>query len=299
MQVRILSRGRYAKDEMHTLEGVAVPDYSQARFLPTGSLGLDIALGGGWERGYIHEIWGEPGSGKTTLGLNALEEADEADRSGPSLWMILGSEIPQYRMPGGAMLAFPYIAEAAFEIMTAAAEHGVPLIVVDSANGLIRKRELAGDPDYTPHPQREYKDELNALKRACKTQNSTVLFLSRPRDRDRQPVRGTGISEKARSRVQLRLSQLRQDGSRDIDARAHGRDDLVRFSVVPGYGIDWPQEVAQLAIFHGLAERRGAWVCCGDAKYQGLGGFMDEIRSNGHLAVRLVNDIRSKAGINH
>lgn len=260
-----------------------------ADYLPTGSLGLDVLLGGGWKPGTINEIWGEPGSGKTTLAEHTILESSARK----ALWLSMGTEVPH--RPSMAMLAQPKNAEQAFYVMETCVLGDVSLIVVDSANGLVRQRELDGDPDYVPHPQREYKDELTRLKQYCKDRGAVVIFLSKPRDRDRQPVRGTGISEKAHARVHLRIRHAHQDGTKEIMARV--KDAEVRFDVHPGTGIDWAVELAWMAVQHGLAERRGAWIDCNMCTYQGIKAFAAEIEDNTRLAVKLDSDIRAKAGI--
>lgn len=262
-------------------------------YLTTGSLGLDLLLGGGWKPGTINEIWGEPGSGKTTLAEHTILELP-IDRK--VLWISMGTETPH--RPSGAMLAQPRNAEQAFVVMQTCVLGDVSLVVVDSANGLVRQRELDGDPDYVPHPQREYKDELTRLKDYCKAHGAVVIFLSKPRDRDRQPVRGTGISEKARDRVKLKIIHQHQDDVRDVEAYVNGRVDAsARFIIRPGTGIDWSLELAQLAIFHGFATRRAAWIDCNGCGYQGITAFAAEIEENTRLAVALDSDIRAIAGI--
>lgn len=258
-------------------------------YLRTGSLGVDILLQGGWKTGTINEVWGSPGSGKTLLGRYAVLNSSVA------LWMSLGTEIPA--ADSSMAVTQPENAEQAFETMFTAAYHGLPLIVVDSANGLIRQREIDGDPDYVPHPQREYKDELTSLKKACKVSGTTVLFLSKPRDKDREPVRGTGISEKARDRVLLFTNHAHQDGSRDIAARVYGGPHLTDFTIRPGTGIDWALELARLGVAHGLIRKNGSWYEVNMCRYQGIEALAWEVRDNTRLAAWLDSDIRAIAGI--
>jgi recombination protein RecA len=263
-----------------------------ADYLRTGSLGLDIVLGGGWKPGTINEIWGEPGSGKTTLAEHAIWELPSGKKA---LWMSLGTEIPH--RPTGALLAQPRNAEQAFVIMQTCVIGDVDLIVVDSANGLVRQRELDGDPDYVPHPQREYKDELNRLKEYARDARAIVIFLSKPRDRDRQPIRGTGISEKAKDRVQLRVWQEHQDGSREIQFRTKTGETEGVFSMNPGTGIDWAGELARLSVQYELVHQRGAWYEVNYERVLGIKQLAEFIADNTRLAVDLDAQIRAKAGI--
>lgn len=262
-----------------------MPDY-----IRTGSLGLDVLLDGGWKRGTIHDIWGEPGSGKTTLAEHAVWELEKNERA---LWMSLGRELPH--RPTGAAVCQPRNAEQAFYIMETVLGGSIDLVIVDSANGLIRKRELENDPDYLPHPQREYKDELNSLKKVCRNNRSTVIFLSKPRDRERQPVRGTGISEKAKSRVELRIDHLHQDESRDIRATVRGIERTTKFHMKPGTGIDWAGEMARMAVRYEIGERHGSWIVFDYQRYQGIAEFAAEIERNSRLAVYLDERIFQEA----
>lgn len=262
--------------------------------LRTGSLGLDILLGGGWKPGTVNEVWGAPGSGKTTLAKHAVQGLPERERC---LWLCLGTELPH--STGRFLFAAPRNAEQAFETMTHAAGMGIGLIVVDSANGLVRQRELDGDPGYVPHPQREYKAELTALKKACKT-GTTVLFLSKPRDKDRQPVRGTGISEKARDRAQLRIAQQHQDGTRLIWAQVREGSDfkVASFTVRPGTGVDRAEELARLAVDYGLIGKNGNWYAVNAVRrVQGITALTREVESSPALSGALDSAIRAKAGI--
>jgi recombination protein RecA len=260
--------------------------------LRTGSLGLDIVLRGGWKPGTLNEIWGEPGSGKTTLAEHAIWELESGKKA---LWVSLGTEIPH--RPNGALLAQPRNAEQAFVIMQTCVLGDVDLIVVDSANGLVRQRELDGDPEYVPHPQREYKDELNRLKEYAKDARAIVIFLSKPRDRDRQPIRGTGISEKAKDRVHLQVWQEHQDGSRVIQFNTKSDQHTGVFTLHPGTGIDWATELAHLAMENGLAHRSASWIECNHERFHGLTEFVTYIAENTRAAVDLDAAIRSMAGI--
>lgn len=257
-----------------------------ATYIRTGSLGLDLLLGGGWQRGAIHDIWGESGAGKTTLAEHALWELDSNEEA---LWMSLGTEVPH--RPSRASVCLPRNAEQAFYIMEMFLSGSGSLVIVDSANGLIRAREIDGDPDYVPHPQREYKDELNGLKKVCASKGGTVIFVSKPRDKERQPVRGTGISEKARSRVKLSIDHLYQDERRDI--RAEVKDKTTMFHMRPGTGIDWSLELARMALERGLAVQNGSWIAYAGHLFHGIEAFAAEIEDNTRLEISLDEQIRS------
>lgn len=260
-------------------------------YLRTGSLSLDTLLKGGWQRGCIHEIWGGPSTGKSMLAKHAIRELLPEQKA---VWISLGTELPS-DFPR-ILVSQPRNAEEAFLVMEMTAPV-VALLVIDSANGLIRQRELDDDPEYSPHPQREYKDELNTLKRTCAKSGAAALFLSRPREHDRPPLRGTGISEKARSRVRLELITEHQDGSREIESLVKGVKETGKFLMRPGTGIDRADELARLAINTGVAVRRRAWVRYGNESFHGIADFAEHLARNAEVAATVEKIIRHKAGI--
>jgi recombination protein RecA len=270
--------------------------------LETGSVGLDILLNGGWKPGTINEIWGEPSSGKTTLGLHAVHRLTPPHEH--AVWMILGTEMPNYTF--GAMRTYPRNAEQAFEIMIKAAEVGVALIVVDSANGLVRQAEIDGDESYEPDPHREYKHELRALRDAVRASGTVVIFLSKPRARDRNyGVRGVGLSDLRNpksslydpnsAKVTLKIVTEHQDKRRQV--RAAVGDDHTSFLIRPGSGLDWALELAHLGIRYEFIRKAGAWYVMNTISYQGIDALVAEIEDNSRLALALEEGIRSAARI--
>lgn len=226
--------------------------------LPTGSLSLDISLRGGWRRGGIVDVQGPETSGKTTLAQHACDSLLSHE---DALWVSLGTGIP-LRSTNAAVVE-PRAAEEAFVLIVEALNLGAALVVVDSAEGLIRYQELI-DPDYMPDPHREFKFELNRVKEACKRSNGIVMFLSRPRV-NAPGLRGTGISEKAHQKVKLKLVELKQSGRRRVTTTT-GAD----FWIDPGTGIDWAQDLVQSAYETGLMRKEGSWWYYGEEKFFGL-----------------------------
>jgi RecA/RadA recombinase len=203
------------------------------------------------------------------------------------------------------IVARPRNAEQAFEM----AEHAcrwqdIALVVVDSANHLVRQRELDGDPDYVPHPQREYKDELSSLKRAAKASGTVVLFVSQPRDKQREPIRGTGISEKVKYRVHLHPDVVHQDGSRVVQATVRDvparklLDATARFTVVPGKGIDRALELVHEAVSLNVVYQNGSWYHwpCGVSAH-GAHEMAAELSRQPRLMHDVEMEIRRMAGI--
>lgn len=267
----------------------------------TGSVGIDRALGGGWKPGTMNEIWGEPGSGKTVLAKHTTENAVRAGMH--VLWIDLAAAIQFMDNAPTVIVGRPRCAEEAFLMAhTACSFPGIDLVVVDPAQHLVRQRELDGDPDYVPHPQREYRLELSDLKTAAQTHGATVLFVSRPRDTERQPVRGTGISEKVASRVLLHPDIVHQDGTRVVDA--HLKDvaarstehNVARFTVVPGKGIDQALELVHEAVCLGVLVPSGSWLVYGHVRVQGAREMARAVRDSPRMMAELYNAVMVAPG---
>lgn len=260
-------------------------------FISTGSVGVDGLLGGGWRRGAIVEIWGGTGTGKTTLGqhsVNDLEPPLEA------LWIAVGSEVPHRAIR--ASVVAPRSAEEVFSITTAALQIQAGLIVIDSANGLVRSREFEGSPDYDPwykpSTHREFQTELSAMAAYCDMSKGTVIFLSKPRDKERSPIRGTGVSEKAVQRVNLKVIKSSQDGSRRIEASLKDGSSC-EYVLRPGTGIDWAEELLRTATEHDIVSKRGAWYVMPDTRLvQGTDEAVRYVREYPAIAAYLNREIR-------
>ena len=126
----------------------------------TGSIGIDIALGGGWRPGTMNEIWGDSGSGKTVLALHTVESVTRAGHN--TLWIDTVDGVAHMDSAPRVIVAGPRTPSTRSSWRAKPARStSIGLVVVDSAERLVRQRELAGDPTFVPHPQREYKNELN------------------------------------------------------------------------------------------------------------------------------------------
>ena len=269
----------------------------------TGSIGLDIALGGGWRPGTMNEIWGDSGSGKTVLALHTVESVTRAGKH--TVWIDTVDGVAHMDSAPRVIVARPRNAEQAFTVACLACrEYEVGLVVIDSSERLVRQRELDGDPAFVPHPQREYKTELSALKKQCETYGTTALFVGQPRDKERQPVRGTGISEKVAYRVHLHPDVVHQDGSREIQATVKDvpgktvKHDAARFTIRPGQGIDQALELVETGIHYGVIKKLGSWVVWESLRVQGVRTAASAIQySIPERSRRLEDEIRAIAGI--
>lgn len=270
----------------------------------TGSIGLDRALGGGWKPGTLNEVWGDPGSAKTVLALHTAESVTRSHEN--TLWIDLNDGVRHMDSAPQVIVGRPRNAEDVFAMAVAACHWpGIALVVVDPTQHLVRQRELDGDPEYVPHPQREYRLELNDLKVAAATTGTTVLFVGQPRDKDRQPVRGTGISEKVEYRVHLHPDVVHQDGTREIQAQVKHvpsktvTHDAAYFHVIPGKGIDLGLELAMAAIQTAQVLRNGQWFypLQDGVGYQGIRAFASALNDDSRLFREIDERVRVHLGI--
>lgn len=261
-------------------------------YLSTGSVGVDGLLGGGWRRGSIVEIWGGVGTGKTTLAQHAVNDLEPPLES---LWISIGTEVPHRAIR--ASIVAPRTAEEVFSITTAALQIRAGLVVVDSANGLIRSREFEESPDYDrwykPSTHREFKAELEDLRDQAEMHRGTVIFLSKPRDKERAPIRGTGVSEKAVQRVNLKVAHAYQDGTTRIEASLKDGSSC-EYLIRPGSGIDWAEELLRTGAEHDIVSKRGAWYVFPDGRrFQGTDEAVRYVRDYPRIAAYLNREIRN------
>lgn len=274
----------------------------------TGSIGLDVALGGGWKPGTLNEVWGDPGAAKTVLALHTVESMTRARKD--TLWIDLNDGVRHMDSAPRVIVGRPRNAEDAFAMaMQACVWPDIDLVVFDPTQQLVRQAEIDNEPGYVPHPQREYRRELNDLKTAAATHGTTVLFVSQPRDKEREPVRGTGISEKVYKRVHLHPDVVHQDGRREIvvnvkDVATKEIDaNVAEFLVVPGRGIDQARELVTVGIEYGVVKKHGSWLEYESSAYpircQGVDALADLIRTrrNSSPMHDLDSEIRIRAGI--
>lgn len=225
--------------------------------LSTGVLGLDILMGGGWKRGTINEIWGESGTGKTTLALTSVQARGEHERT--ATWITTRG--PLDFTPGvtdNLVVAEPRTAEQVFDVAMSASGIGASYIVIDDANHLVRGIELT-DPNYVPDEHREFKNELKMLKGVVKNSGAIVLFLSQPRNNQRAPIRGTGISEKAYDRISLVAVQQHQDKTVRVQSHVKRVDKYCQFMVQPGKGINRERQLWYWGVKSGFVQSNGTW----------------------------------------
>ncbi len=251
--------------------------------ISTGSLSLDIALGGGLPKGRVVEIYGPESSGKTTLALHAIAEVQ---RHGGTAAFIDAEHAldPTYAKRIGVdtsnlLLSQPDNGEQALEITeTLVRSNAVDIIVVDSVAALVPRAEIEGDMgDSLPGLQaRLMSQALRKLTGVISRSKATVVFINQIRMKigimfgnPETTTGGNALKFYASVRLDIRrLAQIKQ-GERIIGN--HTRVKVVKNKIAPPFreaefdimydeGISHSGDVLDLATTYNIVEKSGAWI---------------------------------------
>ncbi len=283
----------------------------------TGSIGLDIALGiGGLPRGRIVEIFGPESSGKTTLTLHVIAEAQQA--GGTAAFIDAEHALdPGYAAKLGVDVENLYIAqpdngEQALEITDTLVRSGaVDIIVVDSVAALTPKAEIEGEmgDSHMGLQARLMSQALRKLTANIQKSNTLVIFINQIRMKIGvmfgNPETTTGGNAlKFYSSVRL---DIRRTGAVKKGDEVIGADTRVRvvknkvsppfreakFEIMYGAGIDTLGEVLDLGVDAGIVDKAGAWYSYGDTRLgQGKENSKQYLRENSATAQEIEKRVR-------
>jgi recombination protein RecA len=287
----------------------------------TGSLGLDIALGiGGLPRGRVIEIYGPESSGKTTLALHAVAEAqkkggiaayvDAEHALDPIYARKLGVDIDEM------LISQPDTGEQALEITdTLVRSGGVDIVVVDSVAALTPKAELEGEMgDSLPGLQaRLMSQALRKLTASISKSNTIVIFINQIRMKIGimfgNPETTTGGNAlKFYSSVRLDIRRIGAIKDRDEVVGNQTRVKVVKNKVAPpfkqvefdimyGQGVSKTGELVDLGVKAGLVEKSGSWFSYDGSRIgQGREAAKTFLAQNPDVAASIEKAIRAQAG---
>lgn len=290
--------------------------------IPTGSLSLDIALGvGGYPRGRVIEIYGPESSGKTTLTLHAIAEAQKLGLSAAFIDAEHAFD-PGYARSLGVnlddmIISQPDNGEAALEIADTLVRSGaVELIIIDSVAALVPQVELEGamTDNQMGLQARMMSKALRKLTSTISKTNSTVIFINQLRMKigvmfgnPETTTGGNALKFYASVRLDIRKGAAIKDQEEIL-----GNETKVKvvknkvappfrtadFEIIYGEGISRLGEVVDLATKYGAIEKSGSWYSYKDNKIgQGKENVKNYLRENKVIASEIEKDLKAKLGI--
>lgn len=289
------------------------------RVINSGSLLLDAALGvGGYPKGRIVEIYGPESSGKTTLALEAIAQAQEA--GGRCAFIDAEHAIdPEYAKTLGVniddlILSQPDYGEQALEIVDMLAKsNAIDLIVVDSVAALVPKAELEGtfEDSSVGLQARLMSKALRKLAGILSKTSCTVIFINQLREKvgvmygnPETTTGGRALKFYATIRIEIRRGEQIKEGDKYIGNMVNVK--IVKNKVAPPYrsckislifgkGISHDNELAQLAVDYSLVEKSGSWFSYqGERLGQGITSVYDFFNANPEKKAEIEQQVKDR-----
>ena len=288
--------------------------------IPTGSLALDIALGiGGVPKGRIVEIYGPESSGKTTLALHILAEAqkrggevafiDAEHALDPSYARALGVDIDSM------LISQPDTGEQGLEICEALVRSGaIDVVVVDSVAALTPRAEIEGDmgDSHVGLLARLMSQALRKLAGSISKTNCIVIFINQLREKvgvmygnPEVTTGGRALKFYSSVRIDVRRVEAIKSGSEVIGSRTRAK--IVKNKVAPpfreaefdilyGEGISKWGELVDLAVKLDLIQKSGSWFSMGEMRLgQGKDAVKQYLQDNPEVAQQIESEIRANS----
>jgi len=290
--------------------------------IPTGSLDLDIALGiGGVPRGRIIEIYGPESSGKTTVALHIIAEAqktggiaafiDAEHALDPTYAKRLGVDIENL------IISQPDTGEQALEIAEALVRSGaIDAVVVDSVAALVPKAEIEGEmgDSHVGLQARLMSQALRKLAGAINKSNTTCIFINQLREKvgvmfGNPETTSGGRALKFYSSVRLdvrRIDSIKQ-GDEILGNRTRVRVvknkvappfKVAEFDIMYGLGISKEGNILDAGVTADIVKKAGSWYSYGEHRLgQGRENSKEFLKENPEICLEIENKIRKKFGL--
>ena len=280
--------------------------------IPTGSIGLNVALGvGGYPRGRVIEIYGPESSGKTTLAIHAIAEAQKAG----GIAAIIDAEHAFDRFyaqklgvdVNNLLIAQPDNGEQALEIADQLiSSAAVDLVIVDSVAALTPKAEIEGDmgDNKVGLQARLMSQALRKLTATISKTNTCCIFINQLREKiglmfgnPETTTGGNALKFYASVRLDIRKTGPLKDGDEVVGSQT--RVKIVKNKVAPpfrkaefdimfGEGISRTGEIVDLGVEYGIVKKSGSWFSYGETKLaQGRDATKQLIADNPELVEEL------------
>ncbi|MCK4866718.1 MAG: recombinase RecA [Alphaproteobacteria bacterium] len=288
----------------------------------TGSLGLDIALGiGGLPRGRVVEIYGPESSGKTTMALHVIAEAqkqggtcafvDAEHALDPTYAGKLGVELDDL------LISQPDAGEQALEIVDTLVRSGaVDVLVVDSVAALVPRAELEGEmgDSHVGLHARLMSQALRKLTGSISRSRTMVIFINQIRMKigvmfgsPETTTGGNALKFYASVRLDIRRIGAIKDKDEVVGNQTRVKVvknkvappfKMVEFDIMYGEGVSKAGELLDLGVNAGIVEKAGAWFSCdGQRIGQGRENAKTFLKENPEMAEDIERRIRGNAGL--
>jgi recombination protein RecA len=290
--------------------------------ISTSSIALDAALGiGGLPRGRVVEIYGPESSGKTTVALHAVANAQ---RNGGIAAFIDAEHAldPEYAKKLGVdtdalLVSQPDTGEQALEIMDMLVGSGsLDIIVIDSVAALVPRAEIEGEmgDSHVGLQARLMSQALRKIAGRLNQTKTTAIFINQLREKigvffgsPETTTGGKALKFYASVRIDVRRIETLKDGTNAVANRTRAK--IVKnkmappfkqaeFDIVYGQGISREGGLIDMGVEHGLVKKSGAWFTYdGDQVGQGKENARNFLRDNPDLTDELERRIREKLGV--
>lgn len=304
----------YGKGTVMKMGDEAIEDIDA---IPSGSLGLDIALGvGGYPRGRVIEIYGPESSGKTTLTLHAIAEAQK--QGGIAAFIDAEHAFDRYYAKSlgididNLIISQPDHGEQALEITDNLIRSGaIDIIVIDSVAALTPKSEIEGemgDSKMGLHA-RLMSQALRKLTAVIHKTNCTVIFINQLREKigvmfgnPETTTGGNALKFYASVRLDIRRRTQIKDGDtvqgnrtkvKVVKNKVAPPFRIAEFDIMYGQGISKAGEIVDLGVEYNIIKKSGSWYSYGETKLgQGRDAVKNLILDNLELAEEIEEKIK-------
>ncbi len=290
--------------------------------IPTGSIALDVALGlGGLPRGRIVEIYGPESSGKTTVALHALANAQRA--GGIAAFIDAEHALdPDYAKKLGVdtdalLVSQPDTGEQALEIADTLIRSGaIDIVVIDSVAALVPKAEIEGEmgDSHVGLQARLMSQALRKITGALSQTKTTAIFINQLREKvgvmfgsPETTTGGKALKFYASVRLDIRRIETLKDGTDSVGNRTRVKVvknkcappfKTAEFDILYGIGISREGSLIDLGVEQGIVRKSGAWYTYeGDQLGQGKENARNFLRENEDIALEIEKRIKDKLGI--
>jgi recombination protein RecA len=291
-------------------------------FIPTGALSLDLALGiGGVPRGRVVEIYGPESSGKTTLALHIIAEAqrnggiaafiDAEHALDPIYARALGVDVDEL------LISQPDTGEQALEIMDMLIRSGaLDVVVVDSVAALTPRAEIEGDmgDHHVGLQARLMSQALRKLTANISRSKTTAVFINQIREKigvmfgsPETTPGGRALKFYSSVRIDVRRIEAIKDGQENVGNRVRAKIvknkvappfRLAEFDIMFGEGISREGSLIDVAVEQGIVRKAGAWYSYeGDQLGQGREAAKRFLRENTDVALQLHTRVMGAVGL--